>query len=61
MISVWSFSCFSYSSEYAIPQVYGEAKAYMKYQLDASTLVVPMERPVLSKTNDKQLEFKGWF
>jgi hypothetical protein len=47
--------------EYAIPQVYGEAKAYMKYQLDASTLVVPMERPVLSKTNDKQLEFKGWF
>jgi hypothetical protein len=47
--------------EYAIPQVYGEAKAYMKYQLDASTLVVPIEHPVMSKINDKQLEFKRWF
>lgn len=47
--------------EYAIPQVYGEAEGYMKYRLDASTLAMPMERPVMSKPNDKQLEFKKWF
>jgi len=46
---------------YAVNQVYGEADGYMKYKRDASTLVVPIPRPVLSYSNDKQLELKPWF
>ncbi len=47
--------------EYAIPQVYGEAKSYMQYKYDVSTLVVPLSHPVMSKTNDKQLYLKNFF
>lgn len=47
--------------EYSIPQVYGEAQGYMKYCHDVSTIAVPLERPVMSKINDKQLELKKWF
>lgn len=46
---------------YAIPQVYGEAQAYVKYRQDISTLVTPIDRPVMSNTNDKQLILKKWF
>ena len=46
--------------DYCINQVYGEAQGYMKYLYDASTLVVPIDRPVFSNTN-KTLEFKRWF
>ena len=47
--------------QYAIKQVYEEAKGYMKYLYDASTMYTPMEHPTLSYINDKQLEFKRWF
>jgi len=47
--------------DYAIPQIYGEAQGYMKYKYDVSTLAVPMEHPIMSKTNNKQLELKKWF
>jgi hypothetical protein len=47
--------------EYAIPQVYGEAEGYMKYCHDASTLAVPISHPVMSKSNNKQLELKNFF
>lgn len=47
--------------EYAVKQVYGSAMAYMKYRYDVSTLVTPIERPILSKTNDKQLLLKHFF
>ena len=47
--------------KYTIHQVYGEAEGYMKYKTDASTLVVPLAMPVLSYSNDKQLELKKWF
>lgn len=47
--------------EYCIEQVYNDAKTYIQYLYDASTLVVPMTHPVLSYSDDKQLEFKGWF
>ena len=47
--------------EYAIPQVYGEAKSYMQYKHDVSTLVVPLANPIMSKTNDKQLYLKNFF
>lgn len=46
---------------YSINQVYGEADGYMKYKRDASTLVVPIAMPIMSSTNDKQLELKKWF
>ena len=46
---------------YAVNQVYGEAEGYMKYKRDASTMYTPIAHPVMSKTNDKQLELKKWF
>jgi hypothetical protein len=46
---------------YAIKQVYGEADGYMKYKRDASTLAVPLSMPIMTTTNDKQLELKKWF
>ena len=46
---------------YAIPQIYGEAQGYMKYKYDVSTMAVPMEHPIMSKSNNKQLELKKWF
>ena len=47
--------------DYAVKQVYGEAQGYMQYLYDASTLVIPLERPVLSTTQSKQLELKRFF
>tara|TARA_B100000524_G_scaffold116317_1_gene56875 strand:- start:3 stop:500 length:498 start_codon:yes stop_codon:yes gene_type:complete len=47
--------------DYCIPQVYGEAQGYMKYLEDASTLVVPIDRPVQDDVNDKTLSEKFWF
>jgi len=44
--------------QYAIGQIYGEAEGYMKYKRDASTLVVPITPPVMSKPSDKQLVLK---
>ena len=46
---------------FAVNQVYGEAEGYMKYKRDASTLVVPLSTPILTYSNDKQLELKHWF
>jgi hypothetical protein len=42
---------------YCVPRVYGEAKGYIKYLHDASTLAVPMARP-LSSNKEKVLELK---
>ena len=47
--------------DYCIKQVYGEVQGYQQYLYDASTLVTPIERPVLSSTEDKTLELKPWF
>ena len=46
--------------DYCVPQVYGEAKGYVKYKHDVSTLVVPIQLPISTKS-DKTLEFKRWF
>jgi hypothetical protein len=46
---------------YCIPQIYGEIQGYIKYTKDVSTMYTPMDRPVLSNTNDKTLELKPWF
>lgn len=47
-------------SDYAIPQVMGEAVGYVKYKNDASVMYTPMERPV-STQDFKTLELKPWF
>lgn len=44
-----------------INRIYSEARGYMQYIRDASTLVVPIERPVYDKIDDKELIFKSWF
>ena len=44
--------------EYAVHQAYGAAEGHMKYKRDASTLITPIEPPVMSKCNDKQLLYK---
>jgi hypothetical protein len=47
--------------DYCIQQVYGEAQGYVKYIDDVSTLVVPIQHPVMADNTDRQLEFKRWF
>lgn len=43
--------------EYCVPRVFGEAKGYMKYLHDVSTLPVPISTP-LSTNKEKILELK---
>jgi hypothetical protein len=47
--------------KYTIPLVYNEAKGYLIYLRDASTLVVPLSAPVNSVSYDKTLELKPFF
>ena len=47
--------------DYCIQQVYSEAIGYHKYLVDASTMYKPMDPPVMSQNNDKQLLLKPWF
>ena len=49
-----------YVFDYCIPRIYGEAQGYMNYLRDASTLVIPMARPIYTATN-KTLELKPFF
>ena len=46
---------------YAIPQVYNEAQGYNKYLSDASTMYTPMNPPISTQNNDKELVLKPWF
>jgi len=47
---------------YAVPQVCGEAEAYIKYKSDVSTLAVPLSSPVyVSTAGQNTLELKPWF
>jgi hypothetical protein len=45
---------------YCVPKVFGEVKGYMQYKFDASTLVVPIIRPV-STYNSKELVLNNFF
>jgi hypothetical protein len=47
--------------DYCIHQVYSEAIGYHKYLEDASTMYKPMDPPIMSQNNDKQLQLKPWF
>jgi hypothetical protein len=46
---------------YVVPQVYGEAKGYLTYLRDVSTLVVPLAPPINTVSYDKTLELKPFF
>lgn len=47
--------------DYCVKNVYSSAISYVKYLRDVNTLVVPIERPVDVKENDKELIMKPWF
>lgn len=47
--------------DYCVKQVLGEAEGYMKYKVDVSTLVEPIDRPSMSSYRTKTLELKPWF
>ena len=47
--------------KYAVPKLYSEAKGYLQYLKDASTLAVPMSTPINSVPYDKTLELKPFF
>ena len=48
--------------DYCIYHVYDEAKGYMKYLHDASTLVVPIAHPIQATQFDrKDFKLKPWF
>ena len=46
--------------DYCVPKLYSEVEGYMMYKRDASTLVVPLDKP-LSEYTDKKLELKKFF
>jgi len=46
--------------DYAIPQICGEAKGYVKYKNDVSTLPVPLQRGTSTYSNNI-LELKNFF
>jgi len=47
--------------DFAVPTVYNEAVGYLKYMQDQSSLVMPMDRPIHTDREYKQLELKPWF
>jgi hypothetical protein len=44
-----------------VPKLYNEARSYIQYKRDASTMYKPIDRPIYSAENDKTLELKPWF
>lgn len=46
--------------DYSVKQVYGEAKGYIQFKKDVSTLAVPLDRPV-STLHTNNLELKKFF
>ena len=48
--------------DFCIPQVTGEAEAYIKYRNDVSHLPTPIQRPAyMSSAGSNSLEMKKWF
>ena len=47
--------------DYCVPQVYSDAQGYLKYLSDASTLVVPIDRPCKLDYKESSLSEKFWF
>jgi hypothetical protein len=46
--------------QYCVPRIFSEVKGYIKYKEDASTLPVPMDKP-MSVYVDKSVELKRFF
>jgi hypothetical protein len=46
-------------TDYCVPQIYSELKAYLKYKEDISTLPVPMDNPI-HLSNDKTVELNNF-
>ena len=46
--------------QYCVPRIFGEVQGYIRYKEDASTLAVPLDKP-MSVYNDKTLELKRFF
>ena len=44
-----------------VPKLYNEARSYIQYKRDASTMYKPIDRPIYSAENDKTLELQPWF
>ena len=47
--------------KYAVPKLYSEAKGYLQYLKDASTIAIPMATPINSVYYDKTLEMTKTF
>jgi hypothetical protein len=43
-----------------VPMLYSDAKSYMKYRQDQSTLVVPLAKPLPVDRVFKQLEYRHY-
>jgi hypothetical protein len=46
--------------DYCVPKIYSEVEGYINYKKDASTLAVPLDKPI-SEYTDKTLELKKFF
>jgi len=46
---------------YCTDKVYSEAKGYLKYLKDSSTLITPLDYPSMPYTRTKELELKHFF
>jgi hypothetical protein len=47
--------------KYCVKNIYSEARSYIIYKKDVSTMYTPMDRPVQPDVDDKTLELKPWF
>jgi hypothetical protein len=47
--------------KYCVKEIYSEAKGYINYKRDASTMYNPIDRPVQPDFNNKTLELKHFF
>ena len=47
--------------DYCVPKLYVEARSYLIYKKDVSTLVIPMSNPTYANHNDKTLHLKHFF
>jgi len=46
---------------HCVPKIINEAKAYIQYRLDASTLITPIDKPIQTNYKFKTNEFKRFF
>jgi hypothetical protein len=47
--------------EYCVKHIYSEARSYIIYKKDVSTMYTPIDRPTQPDFNNKTLELKPWF